>query len=642
MMKTKMIYDVPVTVFSYDTVIMGTGAAGLCAAKRLHDLGERSLVLLTNALSMGTSRNTGSDKQTYYKLNLSGSESDSVFEVAKTLFEGGAADGDIALAEAAQSARCFYHLADLGVPFVRNEYGEFVGYKTDHDPKARATSAGPLTVQEMCTALFREVEAKQIPVIEGITPVRIVKDAAGKAAGLFCVHRSADGRGEKFTLFLCRDLIMATGAPAALYEKSVFPVSQIGASGVCFEAGAKGKNLTEWQYGLASTGFRWNVSGSYQQVLPRYVSTAPDGSDEREFLQDLFADPISLLNAVFLKGYQWPFDASKLGKDGSSWVDIAVYNETVLKGRRVWLDYTKNPLEMKELDRTLLSPVCLNYLEASGATGEAPLDRLLALNPDAIRLYRDHGIDLTKEYLEIDVCAQHNNGGVSADVNWETDVPSLFVIGELCGSHGVRRPGGSALNAGQVGAFRAAEAIARRHRKEAETASVDFEEQLCDLLALAESWQKKKDDGALLEKSAKLRRLNSSFAGFVRNAKEVKEILTLAKAELSSLSALGASGNLSEAFRFRDLLVSTVCYLSAILDYIKDGGLSRGSYLISETLPAFGTDVPVDTDRLSVVQEIRYKEGEASASWRPVRPLPESPQWFEQVWREMKQREGTE
>ena len=48
------------------------------------------------------------------------------------------------------------------------------------------------------------------------------------------------------------------------------------------------QNLTESQYGLASVKFRWNLSGTYQQVLPRYYSTAADGSDEREFLSDYF------------------------------------------------------------------------------------------------------------------------------------------------------------------------------------------------------------------------------------------------------------------------------------------------------------------------------------------------------------------
>ena len=53
----------------------------------------------------------------------------------------------------------------------------------------------------------------------------------------------------------------------------VYPSSQFGASGLAFEAGVKGKNLTEWQYGLASLKPRWNVSGSYMQALPRVVST---------------------------------------------------------------------------------------------------------------------------------------------------------------------------------------------------------------------------------------------------------------------------------------------------------------------------------------------------------------------------------
>ncbi|MEI3014117.1 MAG: hypothetical protein V8T36_04790 [Ruthenibacterium lactatiformans] len=54
----------------------------------------------------GTSRNTGSDKQTYYKLTLS-SQGDGVREMAETLFSGQCVDGDIALCEAALSARAF-------------------------------------------------------------------------------------------------------------------------------------------------------------------------------------------------------------------------------------------------------------------------------------------------------------------------------------------------------------------------------------------------------------------------------------------------------------------------------------------------------------------------------------------------------
>ena len=57
---------------SVRTVVVGSGCAGLNAADTLKALGEESLLLLTEDMNAGTSRNTGSDKQTYYKLSLSG------------------------------------------------------------------------------------------------------------------------------------------------------------------------------------------------------------------------------------------------------------------------------------------------------------------------------------------------------------------------------------------------------------------------------------------------------------------------------------------------------------------------------------------------------------------------------------------
>ena len=68
----------------------------------------------------------GSDKQTYYKLSLAGSAADSPADMAKDLFAGGSVDGDVALAEAANSVSCFMRLASLGVAFPTNRYGEYV------------------------------------------------------------------------------------------------------------------------------------------------------------------------------------------------------------------------------------------------------------------------------------------------------------------------------------------------------------------------------------------------------------------------------------------------------------------------------------------------------------------------------------
>ncbi|HHY81958.1 MAG TPA: oxidoreductase, partial [Clostridiales bacterium] len=76
-------------LYSLNTVIVGSGAASLNAADRLYSFGQKDIAIVTEGWNMGTSRNTGSDKQTYYKLTLSGGAPDSVMDMAKTLFDGG-------------------------------------------------------------------------------------------------------------------------------------------------------------------------------------------------------------------------------------------------------------------------------------------------------------------------------------------------------------------------------------------------------------------------------------------------------------------------------------------------------------------------------------------------------------------------
>ena len=303
-------------VYSCNTAIVGSGAAGYNAADRLWQLGQHDIVMITENRTGGTSRNTGSDKQTYYKLTLSGGEPDSVREMAETLYAGRCVDGDIALCEAALSTQCFLKLVELGVPFPRSRYGEYIGYKTDHDPRRRATSVGPYTSRQMTECLERAVQAKGVPMLDKTQVIKILTDN-GAVCGLLCLNTAAQDDAARFTLIRCKNIVWATGGPAGIYADSVYPFSQYGATGLALEAGAAGKNLTEWQYGLASVAPRWNVSGTYMQVLPRVCSTAADGSDEREFLMDFFTDAHDMLSKLFLKGYQWPFDVRKVAHGSS-------------------------------------------------------------------------------------------------------------------------------------------------------------------------------------------------------------------------------------------------------------------------------------------------------------------------------------
>ena len=462
--KSILIKDQAFPLYELDTIIVGSGAASLNAADHLYSFGKKDIAIVTEKIGGGTSNNTGSDKQTYYKLSVSGKEPDSPYDMAKSLFDGGGMHGDLALIEATMSAQEFFHLAQIGVAFPHNDMGGFVGYKTDHDPRQRATSAGPWTSNQMFKCLYNEVKKKNIPTLDNHDVVALlVKEK--RAIGVVALDKNNVESDTYGLVFIkANNVVFGVGGPGGLYKTSVYPLVHIGAIGLALEVGAVARNLTESQYGLASTKFRWNVSGTYQQVIPRYISTDQNGNDEKEFLNEYFPTMGKLATDIFLKGYQWPFDPRKIPDYGSSLIDVLVYIETVKKGRRVFMDFRMDPIGDERIGGFKfedLGPEAFTYLKNSDALFGTPIERLDKMNPLAIELYAKNGINIWKEPLEVAVCAQHNNGGLAGNLWWESNIKNLFPVGEVNGSHGVYRPGGSALNSGQVGSFRAAEKIAK-------------------------------------------------------------------------------------------------------------------------------------------------------------------------------------
>ncbi len=606
----------------YDTVIIGTGCAALKCADELRRMGRKSLALLTDDERAGTSRNAGSDKQTYYKLTLSGFDGDSVGEMARTLFSGGCVDGTHALCEAALSAPCFLRLCELGVPFPTNRYGEYIGYKTDHDPRRRATSAGPLTSKLMAEALDQSVRSAGIPILSHRLAVSIaMKD--GRASGVVCLNTETHA----FEVYAANHIVWATGGPAAAYLNVSYPLAQSGMTGALLETGAAAVNLTEWQYGLASIAPRWNVSGTYMQALPAFISTDKEGNDARELLDGCFSTPGEALTAVFLKGYQWPFDARK-AKDGSSRIDLLVQNE-IARGRRVFLDFRANPFGNR-FALSALEDEARDYLVRAGALQDTPFARLQHMNAPAVAFYRSHGVDLACERLEIAVCAQHMNGGISVDEWWQTEFPGLYVIGEAAGTHGVYRPGGSALNAGQVGAARAARAISREP------------ERLPSPLNEADAMNAvRRIVAACRADTSNLKALNdenaarmSACAGAVRQPDAIRALLTDTSSLLQNFEQTAHYREKSELglfFRVRDALITRQAMLTAMLDYVSHGGGNRGSAI-------YAPEPQNTADLTSQVQEVRMTENSVVCSWRPVKPIPEEDDFFENVWREYRQK----
>jgi succinate dehydrogenase/fumarate reductase flavoprotein subunit len=623
-METRQIADQTVTFHCYNTVIVGSGAAGMNCAVHLCEFMKKKgianpaerIAVVTAGLGLGASRMSGSDKQTYYKMGTSPDVADSAEEFAKSLTAAGCCHGDLALAEGIGSLREFYHLVQAGVPFPTDPMGSFIGYKTDHDPYERATSAGPKTSRFMSECLQKQLQRYGVKIHDGQEAAHLLTVGSGESkriGGVVTVDRkSLKESNYAIKVYLGANIVLAAGGPGELYKTSVYPKGQLGIHGLAFKAGLIGANLTESQFGLASIKFRWNVSGTYMQAVPRLFSTDADGKNEKEFLTDFFPSMSKIATNIFLKGYQWPFDPQRIENMQSSLIDILVFNETQ-KGRRVFMDFLHNPIgrdSIDEFDIDALEPEAAEYLKKAGALQNTPIERLAHMNPLAIEIYKENGIDLYSEPLEIAVCAQHNNGGFAADKWWQSNMPQTFVIGEMAGTHGVKRPGGSALNAGQTGGLRAAEYIANVYGCDLPDYSdreAEIDKQLSDLVTKFDRYGN--SSGSVPEEVLEeIRSRMTASGGHIRELNDARGALKEAVMLCGNIQQQGFKLKdarcIARAIQAEHLALTSVAYLKAIVELLEQGNGSRGSHLV---LAEDGIEIHPDVINKATGEALRFK-----------------------------------
>ena len=136
----------------------------------------------------------------------------------------------------------------------------------------------------------------------------------------------------------------------------------------------------------------------------------------------------------------------------------------------------------------------------------------------------------------------------------------------------------------------------------------------------------------------------SQCGAAIRNSGQIEQALGQISQQLDSLAdtvTASREGELQWVFRLRDTLISQKVYLSAMLDYVAQGGKSRGSALYTDPagtkpfaqLPDAFIFCLDDGSRGNLVQEVKLVDGQCQFHWRPVRPIPEDDDFFENVWR---------
>ncbi|MES2143791.1 MAG: FAD-binding protein [Pseudomonadota bacterium] len=631
-------------------LVVGSGAAGLRAAVELKRRGVDVTIISQSAWG-GTSACSGSDKQTLHTAN-SADQGDNYIAMARAIRAGGAMDADTAYVEAVGSSRAMASLQFLGLPLPQNRLGGTLRYQTDHDEVGRATSCGPRTSRLMVKVLAAEAMRLEIPFHNQTTAVSILATGQGDARvvqGLLAIRADAraDDNPHGFAVYHCATLVLAAGGPGELYRDSVYPNGCFGSLGLALEAGIDLVNLTESQFGIGTRreGFPWNLSGTYVQTIPHIYSVDAKGN-EYNFLADYYRTTQELAANVFRKGYQWPFHATRMLDFGSSLVDLAIFREGSA-GRRVFMDFNRNPVGVPgdqpfSLDR--LDADVAAYLGNAGARQPMPIDRLRHMNPLAIELYRRYKVDIAAEPLAFAVNHQHMNGGIAVDVWGRSSLPGCYAVGEAAGTHGVTRPGGAALNAGQVFGTRAAEHIASTPSAKIQTNKTTATKAIDGVMALLQP------DSPLTPQALRdaVQARMSDHAGILCTPEAVARALTEARqlnAEIAAKGiALGRTNDAARAIQRHHMALASEAVLIALDHYIRHGGGSRGARAICDPAGAslpdtargpledyrFRKENPVHKDEQLVV---RMVDGTMQVSARPNRPFDEAAKsFFERDW----------
>lgn len=644
-------HDIP--VFQCGSLVIGSGAAGLRAAVEMKRRAVDVTIISQSAWG-GTSACSGSDKQTLHTANTK-DQGDNFQAMAQSIRAGGAMDEDTAYIEAVGSIRAMASLQYLGLPLPQDHLGGTLRYQTDHDEVGRATSCGPRTSRLMVKVLAEEALRLHIPFYNHTTAVKVLTDGQGdqsRVAGVLTIRpkTATDTNPLGLALFTCAALVFAAGGPGELYRDSVFPNGCFGTLGLALETGLELANITESQFGIGTRreGFPWNLSGTYVQVIPHIYSRDAAGR-EYHFLADYYRSTQEMASNIFRKGYQWPFHASRMLDFQSSLVDLAIFREGQ-KGRRVFMDFNRNLLPVpgdQDFSLDWLDDDVRSYLMNAGAKHDLPIDRLRHMNPLAIELYKRYKVDITADPLEFAVNNQHMNGGIAVDTWGRTNVAGIYAVGEAAGTHGVTRPGGSALNAGQVFGTRVAEHVAASGRAHVRSTQ-GLTRQTGKAIAEIDAVLKADSPHSTRDVRADIQARMSDHAGILCTPQNVAQ----ARAEAAQLnSAIRQHGishtrpnEVARVVQWQQMALASEAVLAALDHYIANGGGSRGARAICDpdgsALPQARTGPlpdarfrPERTEDMQAQIIVRLDKDEMVITTRPNRTFDANAKsFFERDW----------
>jgi succinate dehydrogenase / fumarate reductase flavoprotein subunit len=402
--------------YKIDVLVIGGGGAGVTTALLAKENGAD--VLLATKLRLGDSNTIMAEGG----IGAATSPEDSpVIHYIDTIV-GGRGKNIPALVEALVNDAPFIveWLTNLGVNFDRLPDGSYFTHMPAGHSRKRSHSVKDITGLEIMRVLCDEIRNQEINVLEFSPAVELLLDDQGQCAGAVLFNFDT----EQYCVVQAKATLIATGGIGRLHIQG-FPTSNhYGATAdglvMAYRAGAKLIYMDFIQY--HPTGIAWP-----EQMLGLLISEAlrAQGAQVVNGEGEMFVDRLETRDAL---------SAAIIRECGER--NKGVLTPTGMVG--VWLD---TPL----IDRI-------------GGEGTF-LRRFAGIHSR----FKKYDIDPIKEPILIYPTQHYQNGGIETKVNGETNIPNLYVAGEVAGGvHGHNRLGSNSLVDIFVFGRRAGKDIARK------------------------------------------------------------------------------------------------------------------------------------------------------------------------------------
>ena len=385
--------------YKIDVLVIGGGGAGVTTALLAKENGAD--VLLATKLRLGDSNTIMAEGG----IGAATSPEDSpVIHYIDTIV-GGRGKNIPALVEALVNDAPFIveWLTNLGVNFDRLPDGSYFTHMPAGHSRKRSHSVKDITGLEIMRVLCDEIRNQEINVLEFSPAVELLLDDRGQCAGAVLFNFDT----EQYCVVQAKATLIATGGIGRLHIQG-FPTSNhYGATAdglvMAYRAGAKLIYMDFIQY--HPTGIAWP-----EQMLGLLISEAlrAQGAQVVNGEGEMFVDRLETRDAL---------SAAIIRECGER--NRGVLTPTGMVG--VWLD---TPL----IDRI-------------GGEGTF-LRRFAGIHSR----FKKYNIDPAREPILIYPTQHYQNGGIETKVNGETNIPNLYVAGEVAGGvHGHNRLGSNSL-----------------------------------------------------------------------------------------------------------------------------------------------------------------------------------------------------